>query len=98
MCEGPGPSPWVLTEDIKKTELCLTKASINGHLTNALAAYTDTTTLNTLLAAKQDILTASAGISIAGATSHYLFYTHTHRPTARRYDTDGCYNAEFCFQ
>ena len=42
---------------------------------NALAAFTDTTTLNTLLAAKQNTLTAGTGISITGAT---ISSTHTH--------------------
>ena len=43
-------------------------------LTNALAAYADTTALTTFLGAKQNTLTAGTGIAISGAT---ISSTHT---------------------
>ena len=40
----------------------------NTSLTNTLSSYTDTTGLNTLLATKQNTITASSGIFLNGAT------------------------------
>ena len=53
--------------------------SLGGYVTstalkNALAAYTDTTALTTFLGAKQNTLTARAGIATSGAT---ISSTHT---------------------
>ena len=58
-------------------------------LTNALAAYTDTTALTIFLGAKQNTLTAGTGIAILEAT----VYTHAHQSTTRRYDTERCNDA-----
>ena len=60
--------------------MCI-RDSTNTALTSALAAYTDTTTLNTPLAAKQNTLTAGTGISIAGAT-----ISSTHPPIILQLD------------
>ena len=48
--------------------LNLGRYATNAALTNALAAYTDTTALATFLGAKQNTLTAGTGIAISGAT------------------------------